>query len=182
MLADRPNSALLVIDVQVNVVGDAYKRDETIAKINLAVAQARNAEVSVIWVQHSDEWMAIDSDDWQIVPELTPLDGEPKVFKTFRSSFEQTDLEHVLANLHVGHLYISGAQTNNCIRHTIHSALERGYDITLIEDAHTTSDFKWDNGPVPAQQVIDEQNANLHEYALPNRTAQITPAAKVFTK
>ena len=132
----RTKSALLVIDVQNQVVDGAFKKDQVIANINTAVGKARAAGVPVVWVQHSDDWMAIGSDDWQIVPQLSPADGEAKVGKLYRNSFEATTLEDVLAGLGVGHVYVCGAQTNNCVRYTTHGALERGYDVTLLSDAH----------------------------------------------
>jgi nicotinamidase-related amidase len=84
--AGREKSALLVVDVQNGVVEGAYKRDEVIGNIETAVAKAREAHVPVIWVQHSDEELIIDSPEWQIVSELIPLQGETMVRKTFRSS------------------------------------------------------------------------------------------------
>jgi len=180
LFTDRSGVALLVIDVQVDVVADAHKRDAVVGNINSLVEQARKSDVPVVWVQHNDEWMTIDSPEWQLVPELEPLPGEPIVNKQYRSSFEATELESVLANLDAARLIVTGAQTNNCIRHTIHSALERGYDVTLVEDAHTTSDFEWDNGIVTAASVIDEQNASLQEYGLPGRTCTIVPTADAF--
>ena len=138
----RTKSALLVIDVQNQVVDGAFNKEQVIANINTAVGKARAAGVPVVWVQHSDDWMAIGSEDWQIVPQLSPADGEAKVGKLYRNSFEATTLEEVLAGLGVGHVYVCGAQTNNCVRYTTHGALERGYDVTLLSDAHTTTDFE----------------------------------------
>jgi nicotinamidase-related amidase len=129
-LAGRDKSALLVIDVQNGVVEGAYNLESVLKNINTAVAKARSAGVPVIWVQHSDDELVLESDDWQIVPQLEPASGERKVRKVHRSSFEATDLEQILADFGVGHLYITGMQTNNCVRHTTHSAQERGYDIT----------------------------------------------------
>ena len=169
----RPNSALIVIDVQVGVVHDAWNRDEIVANIAQAVGQARESCTSVIWVQHSDDWMALNSAEWAIVPELVPLDNESRIQKNYCSSFESTNFEEVLATKEVGHLLICGAQTNNCVCHTIHAALERGYDITLIEDAHTTSDGQWDNGILKASDIIDDQNRSCSGYQLPGRTAQL---------
>jgi nicotinamidase-related amidase len=172
--ADRANSALLVIDVQNGVVEGAYKRDEVIANIETAVAKARAAHVPVVWVQHSDEELVIDSHEWQIVSELIPLEGEAMVRKTFRSSFEATNLEEILSALNVGHLIVCGAQTNNCIRHTSHDALAKGYNVTLIADAHTTSDYEWAGHVVSAQAVVEEQNDNFNEQ-LPGRGARSVP-------
>ncbi len=176
--ADRNNSALLVIDVQNGVVEGAYKRDEVIANIETAVAKARSAGVPVVWVQHSDEELAIDSDEWQLVSELIPLNGEPMVRKTFRSSFEGTNLEEVLGNLDAGHLIVCGAQTNNCIRHTSHDALAKGFNVTLIADAHTTTGYEWGGHVVDAQAVVEEQNDNFNEQ-LPGRGGRSIPLAEL---
>jgi nicotinamidase-related amidase len=169
---DRSNSALLVIDVQVGVVGEAFERDSKVANMSKAIDKARAESIPVIWVQHSDEELVLESADWEIVPELTPLPGEPKVRKIYRSSFEETNLEEVLAGLEVSHLYVCGAETNNCVRHTSHTALEKGYDVTLISDAHTTTGFDWNGYIVDAARVIDEQNINFMDYSLPGRSAR----------
>jgi len=175
--ADRFNSALLVIDVQVGVVGEAFESDLKVANMSIAINKARAESIPVIWVQHSDEELVLESPNWEIVPELTPLPGEPKVRKIYRSSFEDTNLEEILAGLGVSHLFVCGAETNNCVRHTSHTALEKGYDVTLISDAHTTTGFEWDGYIVDAARVIDEQNFNFMEYSLPGRTAKAVPVA-----
>jgi nicotinamidase-related amidase len=176
---DRTNSALLVIDVQVGVVGDAFERDAKIANIAKATDKARAASISVIWVQHSDEELVLESADWEIVSELTPLPGEPKVRKIYRSSFEDTNLEEILAGLGVSHLFVCGAETNNCVRHTSHTALEKGFDVTLISDAHTTTGFEWNGYIVDAARVIDEQNINFMDYSLPGRSAKVVPVTEL---
>jgi len=177
---DRPNRALLVIDVQVDVVQDAYRREEVIANVATLVDKARATRMPVIWIQHNDEGMPINSDAWQLVPELTPQPGEPHIDKQFRSSFVDTNLEATLADLGIGSLVICGAQTNNCVRHTVHSALDFGYDVTLVEDAHTTSDFQWDSGLISAARIIDEQNASSLNYALPGRTCTLATTEETF--
>lgn len=169
--SERGQSALIVIDVQVNVVSDAFERDIRVANIARAVDKARAQSIPVIWVQ-DHESLPKGSDGWQIVPELTPLDSESRVGKIYRSSFEETNLEEVLSSFKISHLYICGAETNNCVRHTSHAALERGYDITLIEDAHTTTGFEWNGYTVDASSTIDEFNTNLMGYKLPGRSAQ----------
>lgn len=178
--SERTASALLVIDVQVGVVQDAHLRDEKVSNIATALAKARAQSIPVIWVRHSEEELPIGSDSWQIVPELAPSDGEPIVEKLFRSSFVETDLADHLSRLNVGHLYICGAETNNCVRHTSHAALEQGFDITLIADAHTTTGFEWNGFEVDAARTIDEQNINFMSYALPNSSARAVKVAELF--
>src|SRR5437762_2222346 len=122
-LKDRPNTALLVIDVQKGVVEGAHERDTVVANVGSLVDRARRERVPVVWVQHSDEQLAKGSDSWRIVSELTPADAEPLVEKSYGDSFEETTLETVLAGLGVGRLVVVGAQTDACIRSTLHGAL-----------------------------------------------------------
>ena len=175
----RPKDALLIIDVQNAVVDAAHQRDERVATMAVAVEHARRKQVPVIWVQHSDPWLVRDSEDWRIVPELSPLEEEHRVHKLYRSSFEATNLEEILSELEVGHLYVAGAETNNCVRHTSHAALERGYDVTLLSDAHTTSSFDTAQGLVDAEIVITELNANFADYQLPGRMASAILVAEL---
>jgi hypothetical protein len=143
--------------------------------------QARRSATPVIWVQHSDECLLKDTHDWRIVPELSPLAIEPIVAKRFRSPLEGTNLEELLSSLGVAHPVICGAQSNYCVRHTTHAALERGYDVTLVGDAHTTSDEIGNNGNIPASTIVEEQNRNFLHYQLPGRSCKVrTTAAAPF--
>ncbi|MEP6751840.1 MAG: isochorismatase family protein [Candidatus Dormiibacterota bacterium] len=169
-LKNRPNTALLVIDVQNGVVGGAHERDAVVANVGSLVEKARREQVPVVWVQHSDEGLTKGSDDWQIVPELTPGDAEPHVEKSYGDSFEETPLEKVLAGLEVGRLVIVGAETDACIRSTLHGALVRGYDATLVSDAHTTGD-KSEWGAPPPEAVITHTNLYWKYQTAPGRKA-----------
>ena len=167
-LIDRPHTALLVIDVQNDVVAGAHDRDGVVARIAGLVRRARTAGVPVVWVQHADDDLPRDSDGWQYVPELAREDAEPLVHKAHGDSFEATDLEDVLAGLGVGHLVVAGAQTDACIRSTLHGALVRGYDATLVADAHTTEDQSaW--GAPPPDQVIAHTNLYWTYQTAPGR-------------
>ena len=148
-LRNRPNTALIVIDVQNGVVANAHNRDGVIANINTLVEKARVEDVPVVWVQHSDEGLPRDSDDWKYVPELARQESEPLVHKNYGDSFEGTELEELLADRGVGRLVVTGAQTDACIRATIHGAFARGYDVTLVGDAHTTEDISEYGAPTP---------------------------------
>jgi nicotinamidase-related amidase len=156
-LPDRPRTALLVIDVQNGVVAEAHNRDDVIDNINTLVDRARDAEVPVVWVQHTDDDLPRDSDKWQYVPELVRRDTEPLVHKSYGDSFEDTELESLLAERGVGRVIVTGAQTDACIRSTLHGALVRGYDVTLVGDAHTTEDLTAYGAP-PPDQVIAHTN------------------------
>ncbi len=169
-LENRPNTALLVVDVQNGVVEGTHERDTVVANIGSLVEKAREEQVPVVWIQHSDEQLARGSQEWRIVPELSPGDAEPLVEKNYGDSFEDTTLETVLSSLRVGRLVIVGAQTDACIRSTLHGAFVRGYDATLVSDAHTTEDQRaW--GAPPPDQVIAHTNLYWTYQTAPGRTA-----------
>ena len=178
-LSDRSKTALLIVDVQRDVVANAHDRDGVIANINALVGQARDRGIPVVWVQHSDDELVEGSDGWQYVDELKREDAEPLVHKHFGDSFEETDLEAVLAERKVGHLVVAGAQTDACIRSTLHGALVRGYDATLVSDAHTTEDPSQWGAPLNAEQVIAHTNMYWKYEEAPGRSGGTVPTAEV---
>ncbi len=177
-LADRPNSALIVIDMQNDVVAKAHNRSAVISAIRGLVDQARSHNVGVIWVQHHDEDLHRDTPGWQIVPELVPSPVEPVVFKSLRDSFEGTDLERRLADRQVGHLIVTGAQTDYCVRWTLHGALARGYDTTLIADAHTT-DKQFGVGLPLGAEIIAHTNAVWQSQGVPGCATNVISSESV---
>jgi nicotinamidase-related amidase len=177
-LPDRPNTALMVLDMQNGVVSDVHQRDEVVANIQALVDRARSEGVPVIWVQHSDEQLEKGSKAWEYVPELSRRDPEPLVHKSFADSFEDTDLEEVLARAGVGRLVVTGAQTDECIRSTIHGAFVRGYDVTLVGDAHTTEDQSEWGAPTP-DKVIAHTNLYWKYHTAPGRTAAVEASSDV---
>ena len=177
-LVGRPNTALLVIDVQNGVVERAVRRGEVVANIRSLVDRARAAGVAVIWVQHSDDGLVVGSESWEYVPELVRQDGEPLVAKQHGDSFEGTDLEQRLAERGVGQLVVTGAQSDACVRSTIHGAFVRGYDVTLVTDAHTTEDLtEW--GAPPPEQVVAHTNLYWSFQSAPGRTASTAATDEV---
>jgi nicotinamidase-related amidase len=170
-LANRPRTALVVIDVQNDVVAGTHERDAVVANIAALVAKARSEQVPVVWVQHQDEEnLPHGSDRWRIVPELDRSEAEPLVAKSYADSFEDTRLESVLADLGIGRLVVTGAQTDECIRSTLHGAIARGYDATLVSDAHTTEDQTEWGAPTP-DKVIAHTNLYWSYHKAPGRTA-----------
>ena len=178
-LENRPGTALLVIDMQRGVVGGAFERDRVVANIRTLVERARTSDVPVLWVQHSDDNLARGSDEWAYVPELDQRDGEPVVHKTYPDSFEETDLEERLSELGVGHLVVTGAQTEECVRSTLHGALVRGYDSTLVSDAHTTEDMREWGFPVAPAESIAYTNSYWAWASAPGRRGVVAATDEV---
>lgn len=177
-LTDRPNTAVVVVDVQNGVVAEAWERDAVVANIAAVVDKARAADVPIVWVQHSGGGLDVGSGEWEIVPELRRDDSEALVAKTYPDSFEDTNLEDVLADRKIGRLILAGAQTDECIRSTLHGALARGYDVTLVGDAHTTEDLSSWGAPTP-DLVIAHTNLYWGNHQAPGRTAAVVSTADV---
>lgn len=178
-LSDRPNSALVVIDVQNGVVAEAHDREAVLGRIRTAVDRARAAGVPVVWVQDAAEGRETGSEPWRIVPELDPSDDEPHVEKLYGDAFEDTTLEQVLAERGVGRLYLAGAQTDACVRSTLHGSFTRGYDTVLVSDAHTTEDLSAWGAPTP-DLVIAHTNLYWQYQSAPGREAGVTTAGELF--
>ncbi|MFO1311098.1 MAG: isochorismatase family protein [Burkholderiales bacterium] len=173
-------SVLVVVDVQVGVVESAWERDRVVRNVARAVERARAQGVPVVWVQHGDDDLPCGSDAWQWVPELRPAEGETLVHKRFNSAFEDTELEQVLARLGATHVVLAGAATNWCIRATAYGALERGYDLTLVKDAHTTKPIDLGEGnAIDAAHLVTDLNIAIQWLAYPGRVNAIAAAEDV---
>jgi len=167
--------ALMVIDVQRDVVGNALDTMRVVNNINSLIGKARASQTPVIWVQHSDDYLVKGSTGWDFVPELTPKEGDVRIYKTHPSSFEQTDLSEHLQRLGTEHIVITGAQTDMCINATSNAAVEFGFDVTLVGDAHTTED----NAQSTAAELIVEKNAQFAQLHRDGQEIEVLPEASV---
>ncbi len=173
-------AVLLVVDVQAGVMREAWDASRIVNNVARAVERARARSVPVIWVQHADDDLRHGSVEWKWVPELVPAEGEPLVHKHFNSSFEQTSLEEELGKLGATHIALAGAATNWCIRATAYGALDRGYDLTLVKDAHTTETMELDNGTkIEAARVVDELNIAMRWLSYPGRANGTASAEEI---
>lgn len=175
---------LVVVDVQIGVMSGCWDALRVIRNVSRAVERARSQHIPVIWVQHADSELVYGSPAWQLVPELVPAADEPLIHKQFNSSFEQTALEEHLADLGATHIALAGAATNWCIRATAYGALDRGYDLTLIADAHTTDTMVREDGSrIEAAHTIDELNIAMTWLSYPGRKNGTASAEKIdFTQ
>jgi nicotinamidase-related amidase len=171
---------LLVVDAQVGAMRGSWDAPQVIKNVSRAVERARAQGVPVLWVQHGDQDLVYGTPEWQWVPELAPAEGEPLIHKRFNSSFEQTTLEEQLAKLGATHIVLAGAATNWCIRATAYGALDRGYDLTLIKDAHTTGTLELDNGiRIEAANIVHELNVAMTWLSYPGRRSGTATAEEV---
>lgn len=173
-------TVLLVVDVQAGVVSEAWDTPRIVGNVARAVERARAAGAPVIWVQHSDEELVYGSEAWQWAPQLAPAADEPVIHKRFNSSFEETTLEEELARLGATRIALAGAATNWCIRATAYGALDRGYDLTLIKDAHTTGAMEFDDGMViEAESIIRDLNVAMAWLSYPGRANGTATAEEI---
>ena len=171
---------LLVVDVQAGVMQSAWDSARVIGNVARAVERARAQGVPVVWVQHGDDELRRGTPQWQWVPELAPRDAEALVHKSFNSAFEDTELERILADLGATHIVLAGAATNWCIRATAYGALDRGYDLTLVKDAHTTETMELHDGTrIEAARIVDELNIAMKWLSYPGRRNATATAEEV---
>lgn len=171
---------MLIIDAQVGVLSTLWESARLLSNLQKLVARARSAGVPVVWVQHSDGELTFGSGGWQLVPGLVPAATEPVVHKIYNSSFAHTDLDSKLRSLGVTRVVLAGAATNWCIRATAYAALERGYDLALVSDAHSTESIKLDDGSVvPADAIVTDLNTVMRWIAAPDVHTEVETTADV---
>lgn len=171
---------LVVVDVQVGVVAEAWETPRVIKNVARAVERAREQGVPIIWVQHSDAELLRDTAEWQWVPALVPASGEGRIHKRFESSFEETGLDQQLADLGATHIILAGACTNWCIRATAYASLDRGYDLTLLKDAHTTKNLELGDGSkIEAANIVTDLNVTMTWLTYPGRHPGTATAEEV---
>lgn len=156
------NTAVLVIDVQQGLCegdGAAFASGETIGRINEVTAKARAAGCPVIFVQHesSDGVLVHGSSGWQLAHRLEALPADLRIRKTAADSFHRTTLQELLQQHGIAELVICGMHTEFCVDTTTRRALALGYQVTLVEDAHTSAG----NAALSATQVIAHHNITL---------------------
>jgi nicotinamidase-related amidase len=153
-----PPVALLVIDVQRRLFQEStpvYRADQLLRNINVLVDNAHAAGVPVFYIQHSTKTTLIEgSGAWQLHPSLRPQTTDHFIHKHHSNAFEDTPLESELDTLHASGVLVAGLITDGCVQATCKGARALGYDVTLMEDAHST------NSP-DSEQVIDKWNAKL---------------------
>ena len=165
----------MVIDVQRDVVANALDTSRVVGDINELVAKARTSGTPVIWVQHSDDYLIKGSEGWEFVPELVPGSDEAHVYKTRANSFTNTDLAEQLERLGTKRLVITGAQTDYCVNATSNAAVDFGFDVTLVSDAHTT-----ENTPTAtAAELIAAKNEQFSGLHKDGQTIAVIPTAEV---
>ncbi len=177
-------TVVLVIDVQNAVVQSGHDRDGVIERIGRVIDAARETATPIVYVQHEEPGsgdMEQGAEGWHIHPGVAPMGAEPIVHKFYGDAFIATKLPDVLAGLGVGHLVVTGAQSNACVRATTTRALQEGYDVTLVSDGHTTDSYEWNGVEVPAESSITDLNALVQFASYPEGQGRLLDHAAVVT-
>ena len=157
------NTALLIIDVQLGMFDESdpvFQGDKLLSTIGELIGRAREAGVPVVYVQHDGTEghpLEPDSPGWPIHPGIAPVEGELVIHKQDPDSFQETALQDELQKREIGHLVIAGIQTEYCVDTTCRRAYSLGYDVTLVQDGHST----WNAGGLTASQIIAHHNNTL---------------------
>ncbi|MFN2136049.1 MAG: cysteine hydrolase family protein [Candidatus Promineifilaceae bacterium] len=179
-IREGSKKALVIVDAQVGVLAETWEAERIIENIGRAVKRARANNVPVIWVQHDDDELIYDSPEWQLAPGLAPREGEPVIHKHYNSSFEETTLDETLGDLETSHIILGGAATNWCVRATAYGALDRGYDLTLLKDAHTTESMEFQGGYViEAESIVTDLNTVMRWVSYPGRSSSASEVDEV---
>lgn len=148
-------SALLVIDLQNDVLAGAWEAGAVVERTAGLVEHAREAGVPVVWIQHADAGMPVGSLPWELDGRLMPAPGDRRFGKEYSDSFSNPELEPTLRGIGVSRLVLAGAQSDFCVRNTFESALVRGFDAVLVSDCHTTLDREYAGRIVPAAEIVE---------------------------
>ncbi len=170
-------TAALIVDVQVGLVAGAHNEAEVLANIARTVSAIRSRAGTVVYIQHchaSYEPLQKPNPGWQLHPALDARSTDSYVEKTASDAFYQTNLNQLLKGLGVTDLYIAGLQTEYCVDATCRVAQSLGYQVHLVQDAHTTGDTD-----LPAQSVIDHHNTVLQNLAHPDRPIKLVTAEQL---
>ena len=177
----QAKSALLVVDAQVGVLSSVWESERVIGNLVKLVDRARSAGVPVIWVQHSDDdELKYGSQGWRLAPSFVPGNKETVIHKKYNSSFANTNLDQRLRALSITRIVLAGALTNWCVRSTAYAAVDRGYNLALVSDAHSTVSLQHPDGTtVPAESIVADLNSVFEWLSAPNVRTEVRKTADV---
>jgi nicotinamidase-related amidase len=172
-----PNDmALMIIDVQAGMFDEnepVYRGSELLATLSALLGQARAAGVPVIYVQHDGSGnhpLHPDKPGWLIHPTIAPAAEDLVIRKRHPDAFQDTGLQRALETRGIKHLVVAGIQSEYCVDTTCRRAYSLGYDVILVQDAHST----WDTEQLKASQVIAHHNQVLGGWFV-----TVKPAAEI---
>jgi nicotinamidase-related amidase len=169
--------ALVVIDVQKGMFDDLsnapHDADAVVDRIAHLIAKARAENTPIFFVQHDggpEHPFFPGKPGFSFHEKLTPRPDDDVTVKHRSSAFHDTDFDAKLKRAGIGHLVVTGMQSEYCVDSAIRSAYERGYTVTLVSDAHSTFDTK----VAKAKDIVAIQNETMN-----GSFASTTPASGI---
>jgi nicotinamidase-related amidase len=173
------STALLVIDMQNDVLVGCADGPGVIDRINELSRRAREAGAPVIFIQHQGEdELFHGTAGWELVDELERDEQSLIVAKTYRDAFADSELRDLLTRLGVTRVVVTGAHSDFCVQTSALSALANGFDLVVVADGHTTVPAP-ENPALTSEAVTTFINARFAGLRHPGRSVEVLPAAEV---
>lgn len=86
----------------------------------------------------SDMHVPKGAPEGQVIDALSPTENEIVLPKTSSGVFNSTNIDYVLRNLNTRYLIIMGVVTDQCVDMAVRDAADRGYLVTVVDDACAT--------------------------------------------
>ena len=176
---ERDASALVVVDAQQGPAAALAGVTAVLDAIADLVARARLAGVPVVWLRRVDAELRPGEPGWQLCDLLASEPGELLIDHAWDDGFIATDLADALGGLSAGHLWLAGLGSETAVLQTYLGALYRGFDVTLIEDAHAAADVEFDGCELSASQVVALVNRIVWRDQAPDVSGDLMACANV---
>jgi len=176
---ERDASALVVVDAQQGPAAALAGVTAVLDAIADLVARARLAGVPVVWLRRVDAELRPGEPGWQLCDLLASEPGELLIDHAWDDGFIATDLADALGGLSAGHLWLAGLGSETAVLQTYLGALYRGFDVTLIEDAHAAADVEFDGCELSASQVVALVNRLVWRDQAPDVSGDLMACANV---
>lgn len=145
------NTALIIIDIQnFYFPGGALplnNPEEAAKNAQKLLLMFREKGKVVIHVKHNAKTGS------EIHKLVEPIEGEKVISKDMVNSFVGTDLLEYLKNNKIENLILCGMQTHMCLEAATRAASDYGFNCTVVEDACSTRDLKYNTISVSANDV-----------------------------
>lgn len=155
--------ALLIIDAQQDLIEgskdehEVFDKKQLVKNINTVIEKAINEDAAIIFIRDLDVASG-EGTGFDIHREISVPSTAVIFDKAATNSFYGTPLLGYLSEKKIKHLVIMGCKTEYCIDTAVRTATINHFDVTLVEDGHSTSDSKI----LSAEQIIRHHNATLH--------------------
>ena len=128
----------------------------------------------VFVVQHNSADLVPGEPPWRLAKSIAACHDDVLLAKRNADSFIGTDLDEQLRELGISHVIVTGLTTEFCVDSTCRAALSRGYDLTLIKDAHSTTVPPPDS-LLSAETIVAHYNQVLSCAEYPDREVRVIP-------